>query len=102
MADRRVAECFVVADQTWKYLEPGGIGARPAIGTPRIGIKRKHRARSRLPPPGPSQRVELVQNAIVAIDVWFNILKYMCTEEYYIFASAVKRYCSKTPIEAST
>src|SRR5581483_620349 len=69
VANRSVAERFVVANEAWKNRETGGIRARPALGPPGVRIERKNRARSRFPLRAvPAHRVELVIDAVVAID----------------------------------
>src|SRR2546430_192977 len=68
VTDRCAAEHLVVPHQTGKDLQPGCVRARPALGATRIRVERKYRARSRLPPPGPAEGIQLVQDAVVAVD----------------------------------
>ena len=62
---------LVVTNQSGEDREAGGIGRRPALGTPVAPAQVEHRAAVRLPPRQrrvPARRAGLVQQPVVAID----------------------------------
>src|SRR5205814_9335023 len=69
VTNRIGAEHFVIANESRKNRQSRRVGARPSVGTPRVRVERKDRARSGGPLRAvPMQRVELEQDSMIAVD----------------------------------